>query len=94
MRMRVSLADKHELVVTGCPLCYFNALSSVNGWQVTPVTEEGVPAKMHHHLPPLLSKACKPRGISSSDSFESKFDSLSVYWWQLFSVMCIVDNLK
>ena len=77
MRVRVNVADKHELVVTGCPLSNFNALSSVNRWQVTPVTEEeGVLGKMqHHHLLPLLSKACKPRGISS-DSFEIMFDSV------------------
>ena len=37
--MRANLADKHELVVTGCPLCNFNALSAVNGGQVTLVTE-------------------------------------------------------
>ena len=81
MRARVNVADKHELVVTGCPLCNFNALSSVNGVAShSLVTEEGVQGKMHHHHLPLLSKACKPRGISSSDSFESKFDSLSAYW--------------
>ena len=51
--MRVNLADKHELVVAGCPLCDFNALSPVNGEQVTLVTE--AVESQDAPSPPLLS---------------------------------------
>ena len=51
--MRANLADKHELVVAGCPLCDFNALSPVNGEQVTLVTE--AVESQDAPSPPLLS---------------------------------------
>ena len=52
-QMRANLADKHELVVAGCPLCDFNALSPVNGEQVTLVTE--AVESQDAPSPPLLS---------------------------------------
>ena len=82
--MRANLADKHELVVTGCPLCDFNALSPVNGGQVILVTE-AVPGKMHNHLRCSLLPA-NFRFLSVNVGF------VSASWLHLFSVMFIVNS--